>query len=379
MYGRIIEQKIEEKLFKGKAILIFGPRQVGKTTLVKSITANQAQTIKWYSGDDADVRELFSNTTSTNLKAIFADARIIVIDEAQRIENIGITIKLVTDHLPDIQLIATGSSAFELANKINEPLTGRKFEFLLFPLSFQELSQSSGLLEETRMLENRLLFGTYPEVVNNPSNEREVLSSIAESYLYKDILGYEGIKKPTVLVKLLSALALQLGSEVSYHELAQTVGVDKNTVEKYIDLLEQVFIIFRLKGLNRNIRNELKKSKKIYFYDNGIRNAILGNFLPLEKRTDTGALWENYLIAERKKILSYQKFYGHTYFWRTTQQQEIDYVEEIDGSFEAFEFKWNPNVKATFPKSFLENYPIKNKQIVHPKNYTEFLKPLQII
>lgn len=375
MYGRIIEQKIEEKLFKGKAILIFGPRQVGKTTLVKNIIANQAKTVKWYSGDDADVRELFSNTTSTNLKAFFGDARIIVIDEAQRIENIGITIKLVTDHLPDIQLIATGSSAFELANKINEPLTGRKFEFSLFPLSFQELSQTTGLLEETRMLENRLLFGTYPEVVNNPSNEREVLSSIAESYLYKDILGYEGIKKPTVLVKLLSALALQLGSEVSYHELAQTVGIDKNTVEKYIDLLEQVFIIFRLNGLNRNIRNELKKSKKVYFYDNGIRNAVLGNFLPLDKRTDTGALWENYLIAERKKMLSYHKFYGHTYFWRTTQQQEIDYVEEIDGSFEAFEFKWNPNAKATFPKPFLENYPIKNKQIVHPKNYTEFLKP----
>lgn len=373
MLSRSIEQNIKDKLFKGKAILVFGPRQVGKTTLVKSIINSQNEKHLWYSGDDADVRESFQNATSTRLKMLFGDAKIVVIDEAQRIENIGICIKLVTDHIPEVQLIATGSSAFELANKINEPLTGRKFEFNLYPFSFQELSRKNGLLEETRLLGNRLIYGSYPEVVNSPSVERDVLKSLTESYLFKDILSYEGINKPSVLRKLLTALALQLGSEVSYHELAQTVGIDKNTVEKYIDLLEQVFIIFRLNGLNRNVRNELKKSKKVYFYDNGVRNALLGNYLPLQNRTDVGALWENYLIAERQKILSYQKFYGHTYFWRTTQQQEIDYIEEIDGKFTAYEFKWNPEAKVKFSKAFLENYPIEKTQAVHPKNFEEFL------
>jgi predicted AAA+ superfamily ATPase len=373
MLNRIIEQNIKEKLFKGKAILIFGPRQVGKTTLVRSIVNTFEHKHLWFSGDDADVRSSFSEATSTRLKLLFADAKIVVIDEAQRIENIGVCIKLVTDHIPDVQLIATGSSAFELANKINEPLTGRKYEFNLYPFSFKELSQKNGLLEETRLLENRLIYGSYPEVINSPNEERDVLKSLSESYLFKDILSYEGINKPGVLRKLLTALALQLGSEVSYNELSQTVGVDKNTVEKYIDLLEQVFIIFRLNGLNRNHRNELKKSKKVYFYDNGIRNSLLGNYLPLQNRIDTGALWENYLISERQKVLSYNRFYGHSYFWRTTQQQEIDYVEEVDGKFTAYEFKWNPNAKVKFSKAFLESYSINKTEVIHPKYFEKFL------
>jgi predicted AAA+ superfamily ATPase len=371
MIDRIIEKQIADKFFKGKAILIFGPRQVGKTTLVKKIVSAQNQPFKWFSGDEADVRSLLSNTTSTKLKALFGNNKIVVIDEAQRIENIGITIKLVTDQMPDIQLVATGSSAFELANKINEPLTGRKFEFSLFPFSFGELSQHFELLEETRLLENRLIYGSYPEIVNNPSNEKEYLNLLTDSYLFKDILSYEGIKKPSVLQKLLSALALQLGSEVSYHELGQVLGIDKNTVEKYIDLLEQVYIVFRLNGFNRNLRNELKKSKKIYFYDNGIRNALIGNFLPLDRRTDTGALWENYLISERKKVLKYRQLYGQSYFWRTTQQQEIDYLEERDGTLEAYEFKWNPATKVKFPATFLEAYPIKSTQVITPNNYSD--------
>lgn len=375
MLNRSIEIQITEKLFKGKAILIFGPRQVGKTTLTRKIVTAQNQPFLWLSGDEADVREALSNTTSTQLKALFGNHKIVVIDEAQRIENIGLTIKLVTDQLTDIQLIATGSSAFELANKINEPLTGRKFEFALFPFSYAELRESFGYLEETRLLETRLIYGSYPEIINNQSNEKEYLNLLMESYLFKDILSYEGIKKSSVLQKLLSALALQLGSEVSYHELGQLVGIDKNTVEKYIDLLEQVYIIFRLKGFNRNLRNELKKSKKIYFYDTGIRNALIGNFLSLDKRTDTGALWENYLISERKKLLKYQNMYGHSYFWRTTQQQEIDYLEERDGMIEAYEFKWNPKTKVKFPTKFMETYTVQTSQIITPKNYQDFLIP----
>ena len=270
-------------------------------------------------------------------------------------------------------MIATGSSAFELANKINEPLTGRKFEFYLYPFSFAELSQYEGGLEEKRLLENRLIFGTYPEIVNQRGNEREMLNLLTDSYLYKDLFAYEGIKKSSLLSKILSALALQMGSEVSYHELSQLVGADKNTVEKYIDLLEQAFVIFRLHAFSRNVRNELKKSKKVYFYDNGVRNAILGNFQALPGRTDVGALWENYLMAERCKVIKYRQLYGGRYFWRTTQQQEIDYLEERDGKIEAFEFKWNQNAKVNFPKTFTEAYPESVVKVIHTGNYDEFL------
>lgn len=373
MIQRAIESQIKSKLFRGKVILIFGPRQVGKTTLVKKIVAEAGIPVRWLSGDEPDMRLALSNTTSTQFRNLVGQAKLVVIDEAQRIENIGLTLKLATDNFPEIQVIATGSSAFELANKINEPLTGRKFEFFLYPFSFAELSHNQGVLEEKRMLENRLIFGAYPEVINQQGNEREVLNLLTDSYLYKDLFAYEGIKKSSLLSKILSALALQMGSEVSYHELSQLVGADKNTVEKYIDLLEQAFVVFRLHAFSRNIRNELKKSKKVYFYDNGIRNAIIGNFQGISGRTDVGALWENYLMSERYKVIKYQQLYGGRYFWRTTQQQEIDYLEERDGRMEAFEFKWNANVKVNFPKTFTEAYPESNTKLIHPHNYEEFL------
>lgn len=374
MIKRAIEEQVKAKLFQGKAILIFGPRQVGKTTLVKKIVAEANVPNRWLNGDEPDVRLALSNTTSTQFKSLIGQANLVVIDEAQRIENIGLTLKLATDNFPEIQVIATGSSAFELANKINEPLTGRKFEFYLYPFSFAELSQYEGILEEKRLLENRLIFGTYPEIVNQKGNEREVLNLLTDSYLYKDLFAYEGIKKSSLLHKVLAALALQMGSEVSYHELSQLVGADKNTVEKYIDLLEQAFVVFRLHAFSRNVRNELKKSKKVYFYDNGVRNAILGNFQALAGRTDVGALWENYLMAERYKVIKYGQLYGSRYFWRTTQQQEIDYLEERDGKIEAFEFKWNQNAKVSFPKTFTEAYPESVVKVIHPGNYEEFLQ-----
>ncbi len=373
MIERDIEAQITDRLFKGKAILIFGSRQVGKTTLLKKIVQEQSLKTLWLSGDEPDVRESLTNITSTQFKGIIGQAKIVVIDEAQRIENIGLTIKLATDNFPEIQIIATGSSAFELANKINESLTGRKFEFFLYPFSFGELSKNNSILEEKRMLAQRLVYGAYPEVINQVGNEKEMLNLLTNSYLYKDLLEYEGIKKSSLLSKILRALALQLGSEVSYNEIGQLVGADKNTVEKYIDLLEQAFVLFRLNAFSRNLRNELKKSKKIYFYDNGIRNAIIGNFQVLGNRTDTGALWENYLMSERMKFRKYNQIYGETYFWRTTQQQEIDYLEEKDGAIAAFAYKWSIKEKVRFPKTFSEAYPNASQTLVNPSNYETFL------
>jgi uncharacterized protein len=373
MIKRIIENEIVSKLHQGKVILIFGPRQVGKTTLVRKIVNESNFPYLWMSGDEPDIREQFKNITSVQFKNIVGDANLIVIDEAQRIENIGLTLKLAVDNFPEKQIIATGSSAFELANKINEPLTGRKFEFHLYPFSYEEMVNSIGAIDEKRMLEHRLLYGSYPEVINKLGHEKATLNLLTDSYLYKDLLAFEGIKKSSLLQKILIALALQIGNEVSYNELSQIVGADKNTVEKYIDLLEQVFVIFKLHSLSRNIRNELKKSKKIYFYDNGIRNAIISNFQPLEIRNDKGALWENYLISERIKLVKYHNLYGNKYFWRTSQQQEIDYLEERDGRLEAFEFKWNSNTKVNFPKTFNNAYPNSLTQGINNDNYPSFL------
>jgi len=373
MIVRSIENQIKDRLFKGKAILVFGPRQVGKTTLIKKIVSEIDATFRWFNGDEPDMRLALTNTTSTQFKALIGDAQIVVIDEAQRIENIGLTLKLAVDNFPNIQVIATGSSAFELANKINEPLTGRKFEFHLYPFSFEELCNNQGLIEEKRMLERRLIYGSYPEVINNIGNEKEGLILLTDSYLYKDLLMYEGLKKSSLLHKLLVALALQMGSEVSYQNLGQVLGIDKNTVEKYIDLLEQVFVVFRVNAFSRNLRNELKKTKKVFFYDNGVRNAIIGNFLPIANRTDIGALWENYLIAERVKYFKYQQLYGGQYFWRTAQQQEIDYLEERDGQIDTYEFKWGEKKNPKLPKSFQDAYPDSTFKVINPSNYNEFL------
>lgn len=285
-------------------MLIFGARQTGKSTLAEILLTKQEKEWLTLNGDDADVRELLTNTTATKLKAIIGNKKIVLIDEAQRIKNIGLTLKLITDQAKGVQVIATGSSAFELSSQVNEPLTGRKYEFMLYPLSFEEMVNDHGLLQEKRLIEHRMQFGYYPEIVTNPGEEKERLKLLAGSYLYKDLLMLEQIKRPALLEKLLKALSLQLGSEVNYNELGQTIGSDRKTVEKYIDLLEKAFVIFELPAFSRNVRNEIKKGRKIYFYDCGIRNAIINNFKPLNSRTDTGALWENFVIAERMKFLS---------------------------------------------------------------------------
>ena len=373
MINRSMINAIKKRLFKGKAMLIFGPRQSGKSTMVDELLTELELDYAYFNGDEADVRANFSNTTSVKLKALIGDKTVVFIDEAQRITNIGLTLKLITDQLKDIQVIATGSSAFELANKVNEPLTGRKYEFMLFPFSFAEMVKHHGLLKEKRLLDQRLIFGYYPEIVTKVGEEKELLKLLANSYLYKDLLNLEQISKPVLLEKLLKALALQVGSEVSYNELAQTVGADKGTVEKYIDLLEKAFVLFRLPALNKNVRNEIKKGKKIYFYDCGIRNAIINNFNSIDNRTDVGALWENFVIAERMKFLRNLEKETTQYFWRTTQQQEIDLVEVTNGEMVAFELKWNTNRKTRIPQTFLTNYQVKETFIVSPENIEEFL------
>lgn len=348
------------------------PRQSGKTTLIKKLVQHLTVEPLWWNGDESDIRQLFANVTTTQLKALIGDKKLLVIDEAQRINDIGLLLKLIHDNLPAVKVIASGSSSFELANPINEPLTGRKWEFQLLPFSYEELSLANGPLEGKRLLEHRILYGLYPSVVNNPGSERDVLRELSSSYLYKDILTWEAIQKPEKLERLIQALALQVGREVSYNELGQICSLDNETTEKYVTLLEKAFIVFRLGTFSRNLRNELKKKRKIYFYDNGIRNAVLNNFSPLELRTDAGHLWENFLISERVKALSFHRIWANHYFWRTHSQQEIDYLEERDGKLFAYEIKWN-NMKVSFPKSFLEAYPNHETSVVNKTNFEAFV------
>lgn len=370
---RELEQVITSHLFKKKAIVIVGPRQVGKTTLLHLVSERLDKKLLFLNCDEPDVRQHLALPTSTELKALVGNAELILIDEAQRVKDIGITLKLLIDNLPDKQVIVTGSSALDLSNSINEPLTGRKFEYKMFPFSTAELIDANGLLTEKRLLEHRMVYGMYPDVVNNQGEEREVLLNIVSSYLYKDIFDFQDIRKPEVIEKLLQALALQIGSEVSINELSQLVGIDNSTVLRYIDLLEKSYIIFHLRSFSRNVRNELKKSLKIYFYDNGVRNALISNLNPLGLRTDVGALWENFLISERMKRNNYDVNYANCYFWRTTQQQEIDYIEDKDGILNCYEFKWNSTKKAKLTTTFSTNYPDSTFKIINKDNYLDFI------
>jgi predicted AAA+ superfamily ATPase len=372
MINRIIENSIKDELFKGKAIIILGARQVGKSSLLIKMFSNRKDVV-WIDGDIAETQIAFDTLNVSKAKLMLGDAKIIIIDEAQCILNIGSKLKVFTDHFKEIQLIASGSSSFDLANKVNEPLTGRKWEYLLFPLSFQEMANHQNMWEECKQLHKRMVFGYYPDVVCKESKAIDTLKELTTSYLYKDLLQWEGLKKSDKILKLLQAIAFQIGSQVSYSELGQICGLDYKTVEKYIILLEQAFVIFRLPSFSRNLRNELKFSKKIYFYDNGIRNALISNYNSLELRQDVGALWENFLMAERMKRNSYAKYYAQTYFWRTQTQKEIDLVEEYNGKLYAFEFKWNTKKISKIPSAFSSAYPHTEFQCITPENYWEFL------
>ena len=375
MYKRDLLPLIKAHCFKGKVILLLGARQVGKTTLLKTLMQDaDIVDVLFLNCDEPQTVSLLTNRNLRDVQALVGNSKFVIIDEAQKVDNIGLTLKLMVDNIPDIQIIATGSSAFELRNKLNEPLTGRKFEYQMFPISTNEIWQTEGYLDVHRLLEQRLIYGSYPDILTHSGDARSLLLTLTDSYLYKDILATDNLRKPDLLDKLLRALAYQVGSEVSYNELAQTIGSDAKTVERYVELLEKCFIIFRLHGLSRNMRNELKRAKKIYFYDNGVRNAVIQQFGTIDMRNDMGALWENFFISERQKFNHYSSNYCNTYFWRTKDQQEIDYIEESDGSMTVFEMKWNPQ-KATvrFPKSFIESYDIKETVVVTPDNYLDWL------
>lgn len=374
MIERLLKNLIEKRLYRNKAIIVIGPRQVGKTTLLKMIVSDTKNKVLEWNCDEPDVRRRLTEPTSTELKAEIGDADLILIDEAQRIKNIGITLKLLIDNYPEKQVIATGSSAIEMSNSINEPLTGRKYEYVMYPFSCEELFNEFGEQEERRMLERRLIYGSYPEVVNNSGEERETLTELVGSYLYKDIFSFQDVRKPEIIEQLLQALALQIGSEVSYNELGRLLGLNTATVQRYIDLLEKSYVVFHLRSFSRNVRAELKKSRKIYFYDNGVRNALIGDYKPLALRNDTGALWENYIIAERLKHNAYNTFYGKSYFWRTQQQQEIDYIEDIDGMLHTYEFKWNEGKHPRLTDTFAKAYPDHTFTVVSPENYQSFVK-----
>ncbi len=370
MYQRTLENIIKKKIGTGKAIVVIGARQVGKTTLIKKII--NGNDYLFLDADDPTVRQLLHRPNTEEIRSILGNNKIVFIDEAQRIEGIGLTLKIITDQFSHVQLFISGSSSFDLSNQLNEPLTGRKWEYELFPISWEEFEQKEGFLKAEQQLDNRLLYGFYPEVLNHKGNEKAILKELVSSYLYRDILAFSDIRKPEILDDLLLALALQVGSEVNYNELAKTIGVNKITIQKYIDVLEKGYVIFRLRSFSKNIRTEIKRNRKIYFYDNGIRNAIIGNFNPLSARTDVGALWENFLISERIKQNHYKETFARTYFWRTKQQQEIDFVEIKEGNVYGFEFKWKAKTRNKIPETFIKNYNAQTN-IIDRTNFRDFV------
>lgn len=374
MVKRTLDNIICSHLIYKKIILLFGARQVGKTTLLELLSCLPDSGTLILNGDETNVRDMLTNPSSVRLKHAFTGYKFIIIDEAQGIPEIGRVLKIIYDKIKDVQVIASGSSSFELANRANEPLTGRKLEFMLFPFTFQEMVAHHSFLKEVDLLDIRLIYGYYPEVVNNPGTETKILKLIAGSYLYKDILRLENIHRSTLLEKILRALALQIGSEVSYNEIAKLCGTNPKTVEKYIDILEKAYIIFKLPALSRNIRNEIKKGKKIYFWDNGIRNAVIDSLSEVVSlRSDTGMLWENFIISERMKLHYYYQTGVKCYFWRTHLQQEIDFVEEYSEGYSIYEFKWNKNAKVRFSKAFLNTYKVLNSDVITPGNLEVFL------
>ena len=372
MVGRLLKDSVVSDYGSGKVIVLLGARQVGKTTLLMDLEEEGKNTL-FLNCDDTDDALALEGRSSTELRQLLSPYDVVFIDEAQRVRNIGLILKKIGDLKLGTQVVVTGSSSLDMAGEINEPATGRLIEYRIFPLSLPELAWESSQKEVGRTLESRMIYGSYPEVVTNPDKAKRTLMTLTDSYLYKDLYTYRGIKKPDLIQKLVRALALQLGNEVSYYELSQLLGVDKATVESYISLLEKCFVVFRLGSFSRNLRNEMKKGKKIYFYDNGVRNAVLSNFSPLELRSDAGALWENLMVSERVKRNAYCGSYAQLYFWRTHEQQEIDLVEDEDGLLRAYEFKWNPHGKASCPKSFMSAYPGSSFRVVTPSDFWSFL------
>lgn len=373
MIEREVAKHIESLIGGKKAVILLGARQVGKSTLLHSMFDGREDAL-WLNGDDIGVQRSFENMTTERLRSLLSGYSLLIIDEAQRIRDIGLRLKLVTDQIPEVQVVATGSSSFQLAAGTYESLTGRKREFTMYPLSYREMVRETTLIAEHGMIPHRMVYGYYPEVVTSPGSERDVLNDMASSYLYRDVTSMDNIRSSDKITRLLQALAYQIGRQVSYNELGQLLGMDPKTVEKYIDILEKSFVIFRLGCFSRNLRNELRTTRKIYFWDLGVRNAVISDFQPVENRSDIGALWENFVISERLKHLGNSRSYANKWFWRTRQQQEIDYLEESDGRLTAWEMKWNTlKSKAKAPETFTKAYPDTKFQVITPQNIDEFL------
>lgn len=370
MIPRLLENELKSRFNSGKAIVLLGPRQVGKTTLIRQCL--KGREFLFLDGDDSDVRRSLEGAGFTRIQQIIGNAKWVFIDEAQRIPDVGLLAKMVVDRLAEVQLMISGSSALELNQTTAEPLTGRKFEYLLYPISWREFENHLGWIEADAQLEDRLVWGMYPDVLQNPEDAQEILRQLTSAYLYRDVLALTGIRKPELLEKLLQALALQVGSEVSYNELAQLLDIDKATVSKYIDLLEKAFIVFKLNSFSRNPRNEIKNNRKVYFWDNGIRNMVINNLNPLSLRTDKGALWENFLIVERMKSQADNRKSASHFFWRTPRQQKIDFVEDSAGILQGFEFKWKARGNYRPPKAFTETYKA-TVQVIDRQNFRDFL------
>lgn len=374
MITRLLESSIKSDLFKGKTIIIYGARQVGKTTLVEKILNDFGDAGRYLNCEILSVEQNLKDAEPDKLKTFLGNYKLLVLDEAQNIPSIGRVLKVITDNIKDIQIIATGSSSFELASKTAEPMTGRVIHHTLYPLSTLETKADKDWLFVDAQIDKLLRFGSYPEVYTSSDEEAIIkLNELSSSYLFKDLFKFEGIKKSSLLKNLVVSLALQLGSEVTYNELAVKLGVSHLTIQKYIDLLEQSFVVFKLNSFSRNIRSEITKSFKIYFYDNGIRNALINNFNPISLRNDVGALWENFCISERIKSNAYSNRNVNIYFWRTYDQKEIDYVEEFGGKITGYEIKYSDKQKIRIPKVFSETYNAEVHK-VDKSNYWKFFE-----
>lgn len=375
MIKRVIEERIQNALNKGKVITIMGPRQVGKSTLASSIIPNDAKILD-INGDSSDTQVMFESIDEAKMRMLIGNKNFLFVDEAQKIHNVGNMLKIVADKFKDVKVIVTGSSAFKLASSVNESLTGRKREFKLYPLSFKEMVDENGLLNETRLLDHRLIYGYYPEVVTSPGEEKEILKEIVESYLYKDVLEENNIAKPDKLIKLVQALAFQIGSTISATEISGLIGVDAKTVERYINILEQSYILYTLPSYAKNQRNELKFARKVYFWDMGIRNAVIGNMASATMRPqeELGHMWENLVITERIKRNEYagRTFVQH-YFWRTQQKKEVDLIEIEDGIMTGFEIKKKLGKHVSAPSQFKIAYPDARFECITPEEIAWFL------
>ncbi len=371
---REVTSHIKKRLSPGRVAVLYGPRRVGKTTLLNEFLNNFNGAYKLYNGEDIETQKIFTSQSIEKYKSLLKGVDLLVIDEAQKIENIGLNLKIIVDHIKNLNIIASGSSSFDLAQQVGEPLTGRKWNYTLFPVAQLEIQKTEDLIKTNSLLEERLIYGSYPEILvsKNYDYKKDILNEIVSSYLFRDLMEIGELRYKNKIIDLLRLLAFQVGEEVSLNELANSLNVAKETVKSYLHMLEKAFVIIELSGFSKNLRKEVTKKSKYYFYDNGIRNAIIRQYNSLEQRNDIGSLWENYVILERIKKQAYQQIHSNNYFWRTYEKKEIDWIEEREGKLFAYEIKWG-NKSSKPPKDFIENYKEAEFMTINRENYLDFI------